>query len=131
VRSKDFRCDLAGAEGEKNFEADSSTRVQALTGARILAARKHPLLADIRPTELLEKTHTPLGLHERYTALLWAIADEVLPGIAAHIDEYGAYVFRFKADSSLLAGDASGTFAYYAYAAALRKRLLVALSGPT
>lgn len=109
------------------FDADSSRDAAARAGADKLKAVGHPLLSGISANDVMDVTRTPDGLRERYTALLWAIADEVIPGCEAYVDEYGAYSFRIQGDTTLLSGDASGTFAYYADAKALRKRLAMAL----
>lgn len=110
------------------FHADSSRVVAAKAGAAVLKAAGHPLLDGMTVKELMETTRTPDGLAERYTALLWAIVDEVIPCCEAHIDPYGAYSFEVPGDPALLAGDDSGTFAYYESAKKLRQRLNASLS---
>jgi len=105
------------------FEADAARKKEAREAAGRLAAVEHPVLAGMSAQEVVEAARTPSGLAARYNALLWVLVERQIPECEAYIDEHGAYAFRVPGDETLLAGDASGTFAYYASAKELKKRL--------
>lgn len=109
------------------FEADCSKqrRRAATTALTALQGCGHPIANELeRPQVVVEQRRTPEHFVDRYNALVIAIADEATNGSAeATIDAYGAFEFRIGTSTGVLSGSASGTFAYYCNAAALRERL--------
>ena len=109
------------------FEADCSNqrRRAATTALTTLQRCGHPIANYLeRPQTVLDQRRTPEHFVDRYNALVIAIADEATDGSAeATIDAHGAFEFRIGTSAGVLSGSASGAFAYYDKAAALRERL--------
>ena len=118
------------------FAADSSRKAAAHRGLKELQRLKHPLVETLEAQgfqgatlveDVLARDYTPDHLEARYNALMFALAESVIPGVESYIDPHGAYSFRHNGDITLLAGDASGAFGFYETAKAVRSRLKAAL----
>lgn len=105
------------------LQADSTYSAKARTALKKLKTLGHPLLDGVNVADVL-KTGDGMGdAGNRYNALMMALVDSVMPGTDSYIDSHGAFSFRVPGDSTLLSGDASGTFAFYLSAQAVRERL--------
>lgn len=104
------------------FCTDLAYKAEASKALTKLKRLKHPLAQNGTVAEILNTTRTPNGLVDRYNGLVMAIADDEVPGIASHIDAWGAYAFSQDGDNCVLSGDENGMFAYYMNAKILRER---------
>lgn len=107
------------------FEADSRWADKARAALKKLRAAKHPLFADLEQSveAIMKMRQTPDQIINRYNALVMWLADEVRPEIVSYIDKWGAYAFTVGQDATVLAGDASGTFAFFDSFSHLEKRI--------
>lgn len=105
------------------FECDCSTKTKARRALTRLKQLGHPLMQDMTVNEVMDETVTPAGLHSRYNGLMMAIAESEIEGVESYIDPYGAFSFKVEGDANVLMGDASGLFAFYDNAAAVRERI--------
>jgi hypothetical protein len=111
------------------FSVDATTQDNARTALSKLRKAKHPLFESSGHTvqAILQLTRTPEGLINRYNALVMWLAEEVQPDIESYIDKWGAYAFKIGQDNNILAGDASGVFAYFRTFSHLQDRILLAV----
>lgn len=105
------------------FSADMRFEERARSAAQELKRLGHPLLAELDVDEVIASTTSLANCDSRYNALMMAIAESECPGIESYIDEHGAFAFRHNGEDAILAGDDSGTFAFYSDAKAVRRRL--------
>jgi hypothetical protein len=102
------------------FRADMRFKPQARAALKKLKALKHPLVSDQTLADLLETA--PMGLDNRYNALVMHIVKSVAADAKPYIDEYGAFGFHHGDDSCVLMGDASGFFGFHMCAETVRQR---------
>lgn len=111
------------------FQADLRWKEKARAALKQLRTAKHPLFTDIeQPVDaILSMRHAPDGLINRYNALVMSMAEDVQPGIKAHIDQYGAFSFEVGSDQNVLSGCSAGLFAFFDSFDYLRDRLHAAV----
>ena len=105
------------------LEADSQYRAKARVALKKLKALGHPLLDEVNVASVINTGSGMDAARGRYNALMMVLVDSVIPGIDSYIDAHGGFSFRVPDDSTLLSGDASGLFAFYESAQAVRERL--------
>jgi hypothetical protein len=103
------------------FRADMRKKAEARAALVKLRSLNHPMVDTGSVTERLMLE--PVGLPERYNALMMKLVSEHRPEAEAYIDTYGAYGFKVPGDPTLLCGDASGFFAFYMDAKSVQERL--------
>lgn len=103
------------------FRADLRRKAEARKALERLRALSYPMVDTGSLTERL--MYEPIGLVERYNALMMKLVKDARPDAEAYIDTHGAFGFRVPGDETLLMGDASGAFAYAMSTAAIRDRL--------
>lgn len=111
------------------FQVDANRKEGAKAALTKLRKAKHPLFDSTEQTVtgILRLTSTPNALINRYNALVMHLADQVQPGIESYIDKWGAYAFRIGRDDTILAGDASGMFAFFGTFSHLQERIHLAV----
>lgn len=103
------------------FQADLEKKAAAKSAILKLKKLGHPMVEAGSTTEFL--ITAPVGLVDRYNALMMKLVHDLRPDAEAYIDEYGAFGFRVPGDSTMLGGDASGLFAFYLDAQAVKERV--------
>lgn len=103
------------------FRADLMYKPEARKALKELKKLGHPLVEGKTIAEMLEDQ--PDGLINRYNALMMYLVSEAEPDAEAYIDEMGAFGFRINGKSNVLAGDASGMFAFYLQSSLVTDRI--------
>lgn len=103
------------------FQADMRRRASAKSAILKLKKLGHPMVEAGSTTEFL--ISPPAGLTDRYNALMMKLVHDLCPDAEAYVDEQGAFGFRVPGDSTMLSGDASGHFAFYLDAQAVKERV--------
>jgi hypothetical protein len=103
------------------FQADLRKKAAARKAIMALKKLGHPMVEAGSTTEFL--LNAPTGLGDRYNALMMKLVHDLRSDAEAYIDEQGAFGFRVPGDSTMLGGDASGLFAFYMDAQAVKERV--------
>jgi hypothetical protein len=103
------------------FQADSRKKTAARAAIGKLKKLEHPLVESGTTAELLDTQ--PSGLVNRYNALMMKLVSDLRSDAESYIDTHGAFAFRVPGDSTMLSGDASGLFAFYMDAQAVKNRV--------